>query len=384
MSDLRIEPVASKVDLKAFIDLPWEVYRGDPYWVPPLLSDQRQFYDRKKNPFFEHGKVEYFLARRGARPVGRIAAIINHLHNEFHQERVGFFGAFEVLEDSQAAAALLEAACSWVGEQGMAAIRGPATFSSNEEWGLLVDGFDYQPRVLTTYNPPRYVDYVEGYGFRKAMDLYAFELTREKVMPQALSPKLVRVVEHLRQRSGVKLRTARMKDYWRETEKVKEIYNRAWTKNWGFVPLTDADFHHMARKLKLVIDPNLAYFVELDGQTVGFSISLPDVNQALRLAYPSPRTPEWMTLIKFLWHWKVRRKVTTLRLFALGFQEDSRLNGLDALLYYETARVGLARGYRRGEISWLLETNTMVNRSARTMQAELYKKWRIYELDLAG
>jgi GNAT superfamily N-acetyltransferase len=384
MPNLRIESVSTKADLQTFVTLPWQVYRQDPYWVPPLVSERRGFYDRQKNPFFEHSRAEYFLARREEQVVGRIAAIINTRHNDFHKEQVGFFGAFEVVEDPEAAQALLQRACDWVRAQGMAAIRGPATFSINDECGLLVDGFNTPPTLLTTYNPPRYVEYVEQAGFKKTMDLYAYRLSQEKAQPQALSSKLVRVVEHLKQRSGIKLRRASMRNYWQEAEYIKAIYNAAWTRNWGFVPVTDAEFNHMAGMMKQLIDPDLIFFVEIDGETVGFSLTLPDLNQALRLAYPNPRTPEWITLAKLLWYWKLRSKVKAVRLFALGLREDARLTGIDALLYYETARVALAKGYQWGEISWLLETNTMVNRSAKLMGAEMYKTWRMYEWDLAG
>ena len=379
MPDLQIENVSSKADFKAFITLPWEVYRDDPNWAPSLISERRDFYDRNKNPFFEHSHGEYFLARRGKQIVGRIAAIINERHNDFHNEQVGFFGAFEVLEDHEAATALLQTACDWVRAKGMTAIRGPATFSANEEWGLLVDGFKSPPTVLTTYNPPRYIDYIEQAGFNKAMEMYAYRLQNDKVLPLTLPPKVVRTVERVKQRSGVRLRPANMRKYWEETDFIRQIYNAAWTKNWGFVPLTEAEFNHLAAKMKYFIDPDLVFFVEVDDEPVGFCLSLPDVNQVLSLAYPNPRTPEWITMAKLLWHWKVRRKITMLRLFALGFQEDARSIGLDALLYYETSRVAIAKGYLQCEVSWLLETNVMVNRSASMMGGEVYKTWRIYE-----
>ena len=382
MADLRVDPVSTKAELAAFIELPWQVYLGDPCWVPPLLSERREFFDRRRNPFFEYGRAEYFLARRGDQIVGRIAAIINPHHNDFHQEQVGFFGAFEALEDPDAAAALLHSASDWVRTQGMTAIRGPATFSINDECGLLVDGFDSPPVIMTTYNPLRYVGYIEQAGFKKAMDLYAYTLPQDKLAPEALNPKLARVVERVKQRPGVRLRAAKMRNYWQEAEFIKRLYNAAWTKNWGFVPLTDTEFDHLARKMRQIIDPDLVFFVEMDGETVGFALNLPDVNQVLRLAYPNPRTPEWLSLAKLLWHWKVRSKITTVRLFALGVKEDARLTGIDALLYYETAKVALAKGYRRGDMSWLLETNTMVNRSVRMMGAEIYKAWRLYEREL--
>lgn len=382
MVQLHIEPVTSQADLWAFLILPWEVYRHDRYWVPPLLSEQRTFFDRHKNPFFRHGRAEYFLARRTDQVVGRIAVLVNELHNDFHDEQVGFFGAFEVVEDAEVALALLESASDWVRAAGMTAIRGPATFSSNDEFGLLVDGFETSPVLLTTYNPPRYMTYLEQAGFKKVMDMYGYHLERDQVLPQTLPRKLVRIAERLKQHPDVSLRTINMQRFQEETNHIWRIYNAAWAKNWGFVPLTELEFKEIAYKLKQIADPDLVFFVELKSQVVGFSVALPDLNQALRLAYPNPQTPEWISTAKLLWHWKVRPKITTLRMFALGVQEEARRLGLDALLYYETARVALAKGYRHGEMSWLLETNTLINPIAKIVGAEIYKTWRIYERNL--
>ncbi|MDH3674088.1 MAG: N-acetyltransferase [Anaerolineae bacterium] len=383
MASLDIDRVATDTDLKAFIDFPWEVYRRDKYWVPHLVSDRREFFDRQKNAFFQHGRAEYFLARRNDEVVGRVAALINDLHNEFHHERIGFFGAFEVLQDAEAAAALLRTASDWVYSEGMTAIRGPATFSSNDEWGLLVDGYESTPTILTTYNPPYYASYIEQAGFQKEMDLYAYDIPAAKVRPEAFPPKLVRIAERLRARPDVLVRPFNMRAFWDDAERMKQIYNTAWSKNWGFVPLTDDEFDKIAKELRYVVDPDVAFFVERHGEPVGFSVSLPDLNQVLRLAYPNPRTPEWITMVKALWHWKIRPKITAVRTFTMGMQESSRLTGLDALLYYETGRMSNAKGYLRGEISWLLETNTMINPFVKGLGAEKCKTWRVYQRDLS-
>ncbi|MFQ5408763.1 MAG: GNAT family N-acetyltransferase [Anaerolineales bacterium] len=382
MQTLSIEPVRDDKALQEFITLPWDVYKDDPFWVPPLLSERKTFYDRARHPFHKHADIEYFVARRDGRAVGTIAAIVNHRHNEFHNERCAFFGSFEVLPDPEAARALLDAACDWAKQRGMEVLRGPATFSSNEEWGLLVDGFDSAPVILTTYNPRYFVEYIETAGFHKAMDLYAYETPSERLTADALPPKLIRAVELIRKRSNVELRSLDMRRFDEEARHVKRIYNSAWAKNWGFVPLTDEEFDRLASDLKQVLDPDLTLFASINGETVGFSIPLPDVSQALRLAYPNPRTPEWVTLAKLLWHWKVRPKVDTLRMFALGVLPEYRYAGIDALFYYESALVGLAKGYRRAEFSWALESNTMINRMMTLMGGEIYKTWRIYERPL--
>jgi len=382
MSTLQIVPVASEADMTAFISLPWEIYRDDPYWVPPLVSERRSFFDRGKHPFHEHAKVDYFLAKRGDRVIGRIAALVNHAHNDFHQERAAFFGAFEVLDDAEAAVALLRRACEWARSEGMSFIRGPATFSSNEEWGLLVDGFESPPTVLTVYNPPRYAAYIESAGFTKAMDLLGYEIRREQVEREPLPAKFTRAVGRARRHSGIRLRSLEMRRYWEEVDQVKVIYNRAWARNWGFVPLSDAEFERIARDLKPIIDPDLTFAAELDGRTVGFSLPLPDINEAMRLAYPNPTTPEWIALARLLWHWRLRPKIRTLRMFALGVLPEAQLREIVALLYYQTAQIAMRKGYARTEISWALETNAMINPIIKAAGGRPHKRWRIYEQEL--
>ena len=379
MPDLQVDKVATNADLMAFIALPWQVYRADPYWVPPPISERREFYDRQKNPFFQHSRAEYFLARRGKRVVGTIAAIVNENHNRFHDERVGFFGVFEVMDDPEAAAALLQTAEAWVREQAMTAIRGPANFSSNDEWGMLIEGFDSAPVVLMTYNPPRYLEYMTRAGYVKAMDLFAYNIPRAKLVGGALPPKLLRVVEKVRQRYHIVVRPIDMKKFDNEVEKVKEVYNAAWERNWGFVPMTDAEVERLARGLRQFIDPALITMAEVDGRTVGVSLVLPDLNEPLRLAYPNPWTPEPITMARLMWHWKVRRQVSCVRMFALGLLPDFRNRGIDSLLYLEAVRAGVPQGYQRLELSWILETNLETNQAAKFMGGEVYKKYRIWE-----
>jgi GNAT superfamily N-acetyltransferase len=383
---LEIRPVRTPADKKAFVELPWKLYRDDPNWVPPLLSMTYELIDAEKHPFYEFARLALFNAWRGDQLVGRIGAIDNPRHNQTHGDKVGFFGFFETQNDPQAAQALFDAAGDWLRARGKDAMRGPANPSVNEEYGLLVDGFDSPPVVLMPYNPAYYVDLIEGVGFEKAMDLCAWYVptsfyggTKADKLPQ----KLVRVVNAVRRRYGYTVRPLNMRDFDSEVAKIKMVYRSAWEKNWGAVPMTDHEIEHMAASLKQMADFDLVFIVEdREGDVVGISLTLPDLNQALLKAYPRPGTPEILTLLKLLWHWKVRSCVDAVRVLALGVLEPHRGRGVDALLIYETAQVGLRKGYKWGEMSWILEINDMMNRDIKMMGGEVYKTYRIYQKPL--
>lgn len=381
MPDLKIHSVENKKDLEEFITFPWTVYADDPYWVPPLIEERKEFLDPERNAFFEHARAQYFIARRGNKNVGTIAAFTNDRYNEFHEENKGWFGFFEVLEDPEAAAALLDTAASWARDAGHDSIVGPAQFSTNDELGLLVEGFDDSPRIMMTYNPPRYSEYILAAGYKKVMDLLAFELDFEGY-EERISPKLIRVVEKIRKRGKFHLRHADMKHFEEEVEIVKRIYNKSWERNWGFVPFTDREIEVLAKNLKQIVDPALVIFAEKDGEPVGFGLCLPDLNQPLRLAYPRKSVPEIVTMIKLFWHWKIKSKVTWVRGWALGILPEVRGTGVDALMYLELLRILMAKGYKKAEMSWTLETNTMVNRAVAIIGGELYKTYRMYEKQL--
>jgi GNAT superfamily N-acetyltransferase len=377
---VRVTPVVSEAERRALLEFPWQVYRGDPHWVPPLLSERREFTDPHTNPFFEHARVQFFLARRGDRIVGTIAAFTNHLYNEFQGVNVAWFGFFEVLPDPEAARALLDTAADWARRAGHTAILGPAQFSTNDEVGLLVDGFDDCPRILMTYNPRSYPGYIEAAGFHKAMDLLAYTTNLEEIESRGgIPPKLVRVVEKVKARGQFTLRRLRLHEFAKELEIVKVIYNQSWERNWGFVPMTDAEIARMAVQLKPLLDPDLVWAAEVKGEVVGFALNLPDLNHPLHKAYPRPGKPEWLTLLQLLWHWKVRREVKWIRAIALGVLPEYRGTGVDAMLYLHTAQQALRKGYRAVEMSWLLETNEMVLRSAEMLGGHRYKTYRVYE-----
>ena len=370
MGTLSVEPVRDKRDLKAFIRFPWKVYRDDPNWVPPLIIDMKKMLDKSKNPFFRHSDAEYFLARRNGEVVGRIAAILNNRHNEYHKEKTGFFGFFEVLEDFEAASALFDTAAAWLKDRGMTLMRGPTNFSTNDTCGFLLEGFGKPPVILMTYNPRYYLEFSERYGFVKAKDLYAYFMSSDQPLPE----KLVRISEHVRQREGLVFRTINMKRFWEEVETVFKIYNDAWSLNWGFVPLTKEETYHIAKDLKQIVDPDLVLIAEVKGEPAGFSLALPDVNQALIKVRDGRLFP--FGLPKLLWY---MRKVNGVRVFTMGVVRKFQKRGIDALFYVETYRRGTGKGHRWGEFSWILEDNVMMNRAAQALGARVYKKYRIYE-----
>ncbi len=370
---IEIVPVTHKKQLKQFIMLPWKIYRDDPNWVPPLIMDMKNMLNRKKNPFFLHSEADYFLALKNGDAVGRIAAIHNRNHNAFHEENIGFFGFFECIDDPEVASALFQAAEDWARERGLEALRGPTNFSTNDTCGLLIEGFDSPPFILMTYNPRYYQPLIEQLGYQKVMDLLAYRYFEE----QGMNERIQKIARLAQEREGVTVRPLNMKTFWDELAVVKDIYNDAWSKNWGFVPLTDAEIEHLAKELKPVIDPELVLFAEVEGKPVAFSLALPDYNQAL-IKINGRLFP--FGLIKLLYY---SRKIDAARVFTLGVkQKYQKKRGIGPLLYLETFNRGTARGYRWGEFSWILETNKLMNGALQVMGAEVYKRYRIFEKSL--
>ncbi len=385
LPDVAIEVARDRRAMREFILLPWKIYKHDPLWVAPLIMDMEKMLDRTKHPFHQHAEVEYFVARRvvhssgpshagGGKAgdvIGRIAAIINHAHNEFHGEKTGFVGFFESIEESAVSQALFHAAADWLAERGMERMRGPANFSSNEEWGLLVDGFDSSPMVMMTYNPPHYARRFEEFGFEKAKDVVAYFLDNNSP-PE----RLLRGARRIAGDGRITIRPLNMKRFDQEVELVRDIYNRAWEKNWGFVPMTEAEIKHMAKELKPVVDPRIVLFAEFEGKTIGFALALPNAYQALKKAkgrlFP-------FGLIKILIEAK---KIRYVRVLTLGVVKEHRGLGADALLYlgiYEGAR---ERGYLGGEFSWILEDNAPMRRALEHLGARVYKTYRLYDYSL--
>jgi len=370
VSSVAVVPVTTKRELRDFLKLPWSIYRSDPFWVPPLIRDMKALLDRTTNPFFAHSSADFFLARRNGRCVGRIAAILNNNHNRFHGEKTAFFGFLESIDDPSVASALLDAAAQWGRERGMTEIRGPMNYSTNETVGLLVEGFDSDPCLLMPHNPRYYAGLLEGAGFHKAMDLYAWFLRTEK----GLNPKIIRVGERVLREENIHVRTLNKNRFWDEVAIIHKIYNDAWSENWGFVPMTDAEFRHMARDLKAIVDPRVVLIAEKNGEPVAFSLAIPDLNQALK-KINGRLFPLGLPIL--LYH---ARRIRQVRVLALGIAKKlQNWSGIGAALYYESFRRGVAAGYRSCEFSWTLESNDLINRSMQLFGAHLYKRYRIYK-----
>jgi GNAT superfamily N-acetyltransferase len=378
-SEVCIVPVTTGELRRVFAGFPWRIYRDDSNWVPPLFGDRLKLLDPEKHPFWEHSVGQLFLAMRGEEVVGTISAHINHRHNEVYHDKVGFFGFFEVIEDYAVADALFRAAADWLRERGMEAIRGPESPSQNEEVGLLIDGFDLPPVVMMAYNPRYYQAFIERAGFQKAQDLYAWDILTSifDLDVQKLPRKFLRVADEARQRPNLVLRKLDMKRFDDEVALAKIIYNAAWEQNWGFVSMTDHEIEHLGQELKMVIDPDLIYVAFVDGKPAGISLGIPDVNQALLKARPQPNTWSFpLTVLKLLWH---QRKVNGFRLMIMGVLPEYRSLGIDALFYVETARAAFGKGYKRCEMSWILESNDMMNRIIERLGGKVYKTYRIYQ-----
>jgi hypothetical protein len=359
--------------MREFIELPWKLYQNDPYWVPPLIMDVKRLLNREKNPFFAHSSAEFFLARRDGEIMGRIAAILNNNHNDYHQERTAFFGFFESINEKEVASALLDQTEQWARRRGMVQLRGPMNYSTNDTVGLLIEGFDSSPCIMMTHNLAYYPDLIENAGFHKAMDLFAWWLLTEK----GLSPKIARVGEKVLKDEGIRVRSINMKKFREDVAIIKRIYNDAWSKNWGFVPMTDAEFEHMAKDLKTIVDPRVVLIAEKDQEPVAFSLALPDFNQALK-KINGRLLP--FGLLKLMYH---GRHIRQVRVLALGIAKKvQNWSGVGAALYYESFRRGVAAGYRSCEFSWTLESNDLINRSMQLFGAQVYKRYRIYEKPL--
>ncbi len=369
-SDVTIKPVQNKKELMTFIKLPWKIYAGDPNWVPPLIMDMKNLLSKEKNPFWKHSEGEHFIAWRDGQPVGRISAIINDNHNSLHEEKVVFFGFFESIQDENVAHKLLDTVEKWGKERGMTIMRGPMNPSTNDSCGFLLEGFNSPPVVMMTYNPRYYLDLMESYGLVKAKDLYAYFMDSSVPIPD----KVKHIAELIRKRNNITIRSVNLKKWEEELHVVKQVYNDAWSKNWGFVPFTDEEIDHIAHELKPIIVPELAIVAEIEGEPAGFSLSIPDYNQALIHVKDGRLFPTG--LLKLLWY---KRKIDMIRVIIMGVRHKYRNIGIDAVFYYETYTRGIKMGYYKGEFSWILEDNAPMNHTLEKLGSWVYKKYRIYE-----
>lgn len=368
-SKLTLQEVKNRRDLMAFIRFPWKIYQGNPYWVPPLIKDHLQKFS-PDSPFLAHAEMILYLVRRGEEIVGRIAGIIDRHYIEFHQEKLGFFGFFESVDDSEVAHLLLSSVAKWLREQGMEKMAGPMNPSTNDECGLLIDAFDSPPCLMMPYNPPYYPALIEGQGLKKAMDLYAYWLQKDLFNYDRLDRITGRI---LKREPQLSVRPLNLRKFDEEVKIIKDVYNNSWSKNWGFVPMTDEEIDDLAKNLKPIIVPDLVLFAYHGDTPVGFSAALPDYNAVLKHLNGKLGL---LGSIKFLYF---SRKINTVRIMLLGVKHAFQKKGVEGLLYIEIFKRGTQKGYPQGECSWILENNLLMQHGIEAMGGKRYKTYRIYE-----
>lgn len=375
MAEVSIRPVQSKRELKRFVKVPFGLHREQPQWVAPLIFERMEFLNREKNPYFEHADVELFIAERDGQAVGRISAQIDHRWDEFQGGSDAMFGFFETANDPEVAAALLGVATEWARERGRSRILGPMDFTTNDEIGILIEGYERRPMILEPWHPPHYRDLIEGEGFEKAMDVQMWELQFGDLKEgERFDPSIHAAAEKALHEEGIVIRNLRKREMVDEVRRFTDVYNEAWGDNWGFVPITDAEVEFQAKNLKQVIDEDWAFMAEKDGEVIGAALTLPDINQVMAKLGGRLLPFGWL---KFLLG---KGKIDQLRVFALGVKHEYRHSGVAAGLYLKhletAAQPGAIGG---GEMGWILETNGPMNRAMEGMGGKVVKKYRLFE-----
>ena len=378
MGSVSIRPVRGRRDLKRFVKVPFRLHRDSPQWVPPLIFERMQFLNRDRNPYFAHAEAEYFIAERDGEPVGRITAQADERWDEYQGGSDAMFGFFEAADDPEVFAALLDAASDWARERGRERLLGPMDFTTNDELGILIEGYERRPYILELWHPPYYRELMEGQGMSKAMDLLMWELNFGDLKEgEQFDPSIHAAAKKALEDEGISIRNMRKREMAAEVRRFMDVYNEAWGRNWGFVPITDAEVEFQAKNLKQVLDEDWAYIAEKDGETVGAALTLPDVNQVLAGMNGRLLPFGWL---KFL---RGRSRVDRLRVFALGVKQAYRHSGVAAGLYLKhletAAQPGAIKG---GEMGWILETNEPMNRAMEGMGGKVVKRYRLYERSL--
>jgi len=373
MQEIIVKQVSNKSELNQFIKFPWKIYKDDKYWVPPLLMEQKTLLNKQKNPFFKNAEAEYFLAYRNGEIVGRIASVKNELHLKYHNDSSGHFGFFECINDQQIANALFDRAKSWLKDKGLKYMKGPANPSSNDIYGMLVEGFDDSPRLLMSYNPRYYITLCENYGMKKAKDMYAWKIVHDIILS---SEKLKRGQELVKKRYNLKITQLDMKNFQKDLAKFKYVYNKAWAPNWGFVPMTEEQIDAMAKDMKPLAEPSLVLFGEIGDKLVGAALVMLDYNQIF-INMNGRLFP-----FNFIKLFIQKKKINWARILTLGIIPEYQKKGLDTIFYWEIIHRAAALGIHLGEASWVLEDNEMMNRGLELMKADKYKRYRIWEIEV--
>jgi GNAT superfamily N-acetyltransferase len=380
MAGVSIRPVESKRDLKRFVKVPFRLHRDSPQWVAPLIFERMEFLDRAKNPYFEHAEAEFLLAERDGEAVGRISVQVDEGWDEYQGGSDAMFGFFESADDPEVARALLEAAVEWARDKGRSRLLGPMDFTTNDEIGILIEGYERRPMILEPWHPPYYKELIEAEGFGKAMDVQMWELQfGDLKQGEKFDPSIHAAAQKALYDEGIVIRNMSKRDMAREVRRFSDVYNEAWGDNWGFVPVTDAEVEFQAKNLKQVIDEDWAFMAEKDGEVVGAALTLPDINQVMAKMNGRLLPFGWL---RFLLG---KGKVDQLRVFALGVKHAYRHTGVAAGLYLKhletAAQPGAIPG---GEMGWILETNGPMNRAMEGMGGTVVKRYRIFERALQG
>lgn len=371
----RIVPVTPGKYLGRFIDFPHELYRNDPNYVPELFVAQKDMLTPGKHPFYKHSEVQLFLAYDDDRITGRVAAILNHNHNAFTGNKDGFFGFFDCINDQETANMLLITAADWLKTRHADTLIGPVNLSTNDTCGLLVEGFDSPPMVMMTYNAPYYEQLLLNSGFVKKTDLLAYIIDSETADDKPV--RLLDVLQGRLKRNGITIRQINLKDFKNEAAKVHTVYNKAWDKNLGFVPMTKEEFEHTAKDLKMILDPKYCLVAEKDNQLVGFALGIPNINEIQINIKRGRLLPTGIFKLLFQ-----RKKIGTIRVLMLGVLEGYRKMGIEACLYGNIIKNGTRSNIKRAECSWMLENNYLMNHAIEQINGRLYKRYRLYEKPL--
>lgn len=375
---IQVRPVRTRVDITRFIDFPYDLYRDDPHFVPELFIAQRDHLNPKKNPFFEHAVSALFLAEQDGRVVGRIGVVQDDLLIEYTREKVGVFGFFEVVDDYEVAKVLLDTAKEWMSSRGLEWMEGPYNFSTNHAAGLLIDGFNFSPAVMMTFNKPYYQAFLERYGLNKKTDVLAYHIEANQ-FPLRLEKNLKLLEERLVSK-GITIRNIDLKHFQSDVKRALSVYNGAWSNNLGFAPFTEKEFLHVAADMKLIMDPNLVFIAEKEGKAVGFSLAVPDVNEIQKNIRRGRLFP--LGIFKLLFG---KHKIKKVRIIALGVLEEYRRLGIDACFYAKAfLYVKNHKTLEAGEASWILEDNVEMNQALVKMGGIVQKKYRFYRMKLAN
>ena len=369
---IAIQEVTFKKGIADFINFPHDLYKDDPNYVPEIFIGQKDMMNPDKYPFHQYGQAKYYLAKSDNKIVGRIAAIQNTNYNEHHHCKVGFFGFMDFIEDQEVVNALLDKAKTFARENGNEYLMGPTNFTTNETAGILIDGFNEPPKIMMMYNKPYYKNMIEAYGMTKEIDLYAYMIYTDKVSEKALN--IAEALEVRLKKHGITIRSLVLKDISNEAKRIQSVYNQAWDDNWGFVPFTDAEFEYLKNDLKMIVDPRFAYIAEKNGETIGFGLTLPNINEVLIKNKRGKLFPFGIFRLLF-----GKKKIKSVRILALGVLKEYRKSGIEAVFFAKNIREAKKQNLIGGEASWVLENNKPMCDAAEHLNGERYKTYRLYK-----